>query len=410
MKKKITWIVILLVVAAGIAGYMAKAGGNAVAVESAAVTRGDIEEYIEETANLMLEEETVIYSTAAGKVAGEVKKAGETVKAGEILLLIENDLDLQIKALEAQKLSVAAQYAEVRDTADSDELRKLEADVRAREAAYEEAKAAADKNKVLYEAGAISLDTLKSSQTKLVVAEAALEAARSSYSSAQKGASENVKRQYEAQLSEIQARIDQLKKKAEEMIVRAPMDGLITASEVKKGSIVQMGTKLFEIAGSKGFYLESDILTDDIALVELGAPVVIEEEDLGITGMKGKVRKIYPKAFSKISELGIEQKRVKIEIELENIPENIRPGYDMTARIVTRSRKHALLIDEKALFEYQDKDCVFVNEGGRAALRIVEKGLESDDKVEITKGLEEGEIVILSPDDTIKEGMRIKVL
>lgn len=408
MKKKIVWIVVFLLVVAGIAGYKIKMGGQPTVVESEKVTRGDIAEYIEEMGNVKLQEGTVIYSTVTGKADSVTKAAGDTVKAGEVLAEIDNDLLLQIKALEAQKSSVAAQYDEKKALADEGEIRMLNAEVHSKEASYEEAKIAADNNKVLYEAGAISLDTLKSSITKLAAAEASLETARNNLAAARKGASENVRKQYEAQLSEIQARIDQLVKKANEMVIKAPTDGVVIAADVKKGGIVQAGSRLFEISGSQGLYIESDLLIEDIAEVKVGSVVQIEDEDLGIVNMTGKVRKIYPKAESIMSDLGIEQKRVKVEIELDNAPEILRPGYDITVKIITQNRKDVLLINEKAIFEYQGKDYVFVNEKGAAMLRAVEKGIESNEQVEIIKGLNEGETVVLSPDETIKEGTKIK--
>lgn len=407
MKKKIIWIVVILVLAS-IVVYKIKSGSQAVTVELAKVSKGDIVEYVEETGDLMLETEIEVYSTAAGRVTKVAKNVGEAVKAGETLVEIDNDLLLQIKALDAQKLSISAKYDEIKSSAEVEEIRRLSAQVRAAEAAYEESKSATENNKVLYEAGAISLDTLKSSITKLAAAEANLETAKSNLSAAQKGASGNVRKQYEAQLSEIQARIEQLEKKSEDMIVRSPIDGLVMACEVKEGNIVQMGSKLYEIGGAKGLFLESDILIEDIARVKLGSPVIIENEDLGITDMKGTVRKIYPKAFNKMSELGIEQKRVKVEIDLNGAVEELRPGYDMTVKIITQSKKDTLLIAEKAIFNYQGKDHVFINEKGLAKLRVIEKGLESNEQVEVLKGLNEREEVILSPDESLEEGARIK--
>lgn len=406
-KKKIIWLAVFLV-AASIFVYKIKSGGQAVAVESAKVSKGDIVEYVEETGDLMLEDETEVYSTAAGKVDKVLKKAGEAVKAGETLVAIDNDLALQIKALKSRKLSTSAQYDEIKTTADEEEIRTLSAQVNASEAAYEELKSAADNNKILFEAGAISLDTLKASITKLATAEASLETANSNLAAAQKGASVNVRKQYEAQLAEIQANIEQLEKKSGEMVVKSPIDGIVMTSQVAEGNIVQMGSKLFDIGGSKGFYLESDILIEDIAGVKLGSPVIVENADLGIKDMKGTVRKIYPKAFNKMSELGIEQKRIKVEIDLNTAGQELRPGYDVTVRIITQSKKDVLLISDKAIFEYQGKDYVFVNEGGAAKLRAIEKGLESNEQVEVLKGLKEGEEIILSPDESLKEGAKIK--
>ncbi len=407
MKKKVIWIVVILILVS-IVFYKIKSGGQTVTVELSKVTKGDIVEYVEETGDLMLEDEIEVYSTAAGRVTQVTKKVGEAVKAGEVLVEIDNDLLLQIKALKAQKLSISGKYDEIKGSADDEQIRRLSAQVRASEAAYEESKTSVENNKALFEAGAISMDTLKSSITKLAAAEASLEAAKSNLASAQKGPSGNVRRQYDAQLSELQAKIEQLEKKAKEMVVRSPIDGLVMASQIEVGNIVQMGTKLFEIGGSEGFYLESDVLIEDIAGVKLGSPVIIENEDLGIVEMKGTVRKIYPKAFNKMSELGIEQKRIKVEIDLGKAPEGLRPGYDMTVKIITQSRKDALIIAEKAIFEYQGKDYVFANVGGVATLRAIEKGIVSDEQVEVLKGLNEGEEIILSPDETLKEGAKIK--
>jgi HlyD family secretion protein len=66
------------------------------------------------------------------------------------------------------------------------------------------------------------------------------------------------------------------------------------------------------------------------------------------------------------------------------------------------------LIDEKAVFNYQGKDHVFINENGVAKLRAIEKGLESDKQVEVLKGLKEGDEVIISPEETLEEGTKLK--
>lgn len=408
MKKKIIWAVVILV-AASILTYKIKTGGQTAEVELAKAAKGDIVEYIEETGVVMLEEETEIYSATAGKVIQVTKNPGEEVKAGEVLVKLDNsDLQLQIKALKAQKLSVTAQFDEVRDSAEEEEIKKLTAQVNASEVLYEEAKRVSDNNKVLYEAGAVSLDTFKGSVAKLAEAEASLEAARSNLAAAQKGTSDNIKKQYEAQLSEIQTKIEQLEKKSEEMVIKSSIDGLIMASEIEAGSIVQMGSKLFEIGGSKGFYIESNVLTEDILGVKLGSPVLMENEDLNIENMKGVVRKIHPRAESIMSDLGIEQKRIKVEIALDNVDKVLRPGYEVTVKVITQSSKDTLLLPEKAIFNYKGKDHVFVNENGQAKLRAIQTGLESDEQVEVVNGLSEGEEVILSPDEDLEEGMKIK--
>jgi HlyD family secretion protein len=408
MKKKIIWIGLIVVVIA-IAVYSMTANKKPVTVETGIVEKGSIEEYIEEAAVVQLTNETAIYATEGGKVLDITAEVGKEVKAGDVLLRMDDAyMKLQIKTLEAEKQSVAAQYAGAKEPATAAELRTLNSKVKSAEISYEDAKRVVANNKELYESGAISLDAYQSSLSTLASAEASLEAAKSNLELAQIGVSGNVRKQYEAKLAGIQANIEILQKKRADLNIVSPINGMVLTRNVDKGAIVQPGMLMFEIGDKSSIYLESDILVDDIAKVKEGATVLIENEDLGVKAVKGTIRKLYPKAFSKISELGIEQKRVKSEIDFNENIADLKSGYDMTIKIITASKENTLLIDEKAIFEYQGKDHVFVNENGVAKLRAIEKGLESDDRVEVLSGLKEGEIIILSPDEKLAEGTNIK--
>jgi HlyD family secretion protein len=408
MKKKIIWIGLIIVIIA-IAAYSFTASKKPIAVDLGTVEKGNIQEYIEETAVVQLENETAIYSTEGGKVLEVMAEVGQEVKAGDVLLQMDaQSIELQIKNLEAQKQSTAAQYAGVNEPTSAAEIRKLNAQVKSVEVTYQEAKRTVENNKALYESGAISMDAYQSSLVALSSQEAALEAAKSNLELAQNGVSGNVKKQYQAQLAGIQANIGILQKRRADLKVVSPINGVVLTRNIEKGAILQPGIIIFEVGDKSGIYLESDILVDDIANVKVGSKVLIENEDLGITAVKGTVRKIYPKAFSKMSELGIGQKRVKTEIDFSEGVADLKSGYDMTVKIITASKENTLLIDEKAIFEYQGKDHVFVNENGVAKLRAVEKGLESDERVEVLSGLKEGEKIILSPDEKLAEGTKIK--
>ena len=51
---------------------------------------------------------------------------------------------------------------------------------------------------------------------------------------------------------------------------------------------------------------------------------------------------------------------------------------------------------------------MYLNENGIARMKQIQKGLLSEDKIEVIKGLQEGDEVIISPDERIKEGTRVK--
>ena len=156
-------------------------------------------------------------------------------------------------------------------------------------------------------------------------------------------------------------------------------------------------------------YIEADILTGDIVKFEEGSQVVISSDDLGLTDIKGQVTKIHPRAFSKISDLGIEQKRIKVEIQINEIVENIKPGYELDLKIITDKSEDTLLAPENAVFDMEGKDYVFTIIDSKAILTQVKTGIESQRQIEILDGIEEGQIIILSPDNEIEDGIKVKI-
>ncbi|MFZ5968670.1 MAG: efflux RND transporter periplasmic adaptor subunit [Bacillota bacterium] len=407
MKKKKIWIIAGVVSAIVIIMILAS-GSKGEEADTFQVKKGNLEEYVEETGVVKTDDDMTIFAQTAGKVTKMVKEPGEEVKAGDVLLEMDaKEAALQRRELEAQKEGMIAQYKEAVKPASQEEINKLHGMVNAAKTAYEEAKRAADSSKQLYEQGAISYDEYKKAQANLVAEESSLNAAQMDLAAAKKGGSEYLRSQYEAQIQQIQVQIDRLNTQMEDLKVKAPMDGTVLAKLVEQESYVQPGTALMEIGNPQKMYIQSEVLIGDIGKIKEGLKVVIENEDLGIKSLIGKVRKIHPKAFSKVSDLGIEQKRVLVEVDLQGNTSQLKPGYDADIRFITKSKEQVLLVDERAVFDYEGKEHVFVVEKGKAVLRSIEKGIESGDYVEVLKGLDEGEEVILSPDNKISEGTKI---
>jgi len=108
-----------------------------------------------------------------------------------------------------------------------------------------------------------------------------------------------------------------------------------------------------------------------------------------------------------MSELGVNQKRVTVEISL-GTTEPIRLGSDVDVEITVEKKKNVLRVPDLAVFEKEKKDCVYVIEGGKAVLREIKTGLEGEDFMEVLSGLAEGDTVILSPNDDITDGIKVK--
>jgi HlyD family secretion protein len=111
-----------------------------------------------------------------------------------------------------------------------------------------------------------------------------------------------------------------------------------------------------------------------------------------------------------MSDLGIAQKRVEVEIAAED-RDGLVLGGDMDLRIVVDERENVVSVPRKSVFSQNQKDCVYVVDAaaGQVALREVTVGLKGEDVYEIRDGVAEGEWVVLSPDGALADGARVKL-
>lgn len=391
-----------------IAATALKTGQKPMAVELSTAVNGEIEQYVEEIGEIQLDERLGLYNVASGVVNHVYVSVGDTVKKGQLLAQMDyQSAELQKKDLAAQAQVVNAQYQEAKKPVKASEITRLTTQLKSAQLLYDEAKRNLADNEALYKAGAVAESAYRTLVVELSNKEVNLQNAKSSLSAAQEGLSVNLKNQYKAQLAEIDSRMGLLDKQLKDLGITALADGVVLTRNVESGQYVQPGKMLFEIGSGGKLHLSCDLLFEDLAGLQVGTQVRIENEDLGIKDLKGKVSKIYPIAFTKVSDLGINQKRVTVKVALEGDLKTLKPGYELTAKFITQKRENTILVDKKALFEYEGKDSLFVNENGKAKLRVVERGLENTDLVEIVSGLQAGEEVILSPNEDLEEGMAV---
>jgi HlyD family secretion protein len=104
----------------------------------------------------------------------------------------------------------------------------------------------------------------------------------------------------------------------------------------------------------------------------------------------------------------VEEQRVNIIADFTEPPDSLGDSYRLEARIVIWAADNVLKIPSSALFRRGSTWNVFVVDGRQAHLREIELGHRSAGEVEILRGLNEGEAVILHPGDQIHEGVRVK--
>ena len=108
-----------------------------------------------------------------------------------------------------------------------------------------------------------------------------------------------------------------------------------------------------------------------------------------------------------MSELGVVQYRVPVEVVPNTGQPSMRPGYPVEIEIIT-AEVVALAVPREAIFTQDNTDQVFKIKNGHAALTAVELGLEGEEYIEVVAGLEPGDIVIMNPPKEVAAGVKVK--
>ena len=189
--------------------------------------------------------------------------------------------------------------------------------------------------------------------------------------------------------------------------LRSPVAGRVLRVVEKSERVVQAGAPVLLLGDPSRIEVVTDVLTTDAVNVKPGAPVYLEGWG-GDHPLRAKVRLIEPAGFTKISALGVEEKRVNVIADFVDSPDVLADGYRVETRIVTWEGQSVLKVPGSAAFREGETWCVFAIERGRAKRRNVQIGHRSQSEVEILQGLTEGEEVILHPSNQLKDGARVR--
>ncbi|MFZ5637060.1 MAG: efflux RND transporter periplasmic adaptor subunit [Pseudomonadota bacterium] len=203
--------------------------------------------------------------------------------------------------------------------------------------------------------------------------------------------------------------------------VRAPVSGRVLRVTQTSEGMVALGAPLLELGDTAQMEIVAELLTTDALQATPGMPVRIERWG-GPKPLAGRVRRVEPAGFTKISALGVEEQRVNVLIDLTGPREDWRSlgdGFRVGVRIVVVARDDALLVPVSAVFPRPGAGgdgevdgarpmAVFAIQDGRARLREVAVGGRNGSDAWIVSGLRAGERVIVYPGDAVAEGVRVE--
>lgn len=399
--KRIIGIVIICAIAALLVWF---AWPRPAAVDLATVAKGPIEVTADDDGRTRVRHVYTVSAPIGGKVLrishpmgaqGASLHVGDQVTANETVVALMQPTPpsfIDVRSHDQLEAEVIAADASIQ---------QQEAEVRRLEAALEFARTEFQRAQALARTQTISTQAFDKAKFEVASNEAALASAR-----AQLDFRRNMRASLAARL--IDPANVAAPKEACCVRVLAPASGRVLKIIQDSEAVVLPGAPLVDIGDPGDLEVVADLLSTDAVQLKVGAPVRID--GWGGPAVRGKVVRVDPAGFLKVSALGIEEQRVRVTIDFTDPPElwsRLGHDYRVIVHATIWSADYVLVAPVSALFRKGEDWALFAVEDGRVRLTPVKIGHRNNRMAEVLEGLAAGRQVILHPSDKIADGVRV---
>lgn len=383
------WTVAAVVLAAAIGWSFVP---RPIEVETAAVARGAMTAEVREEGRTRLKDIFRLSAPVTGRLLRVEVEPGDAVEAGQTLARL---VPVDAGILDSR----TRREAEAQVTAARAGVKAATAQQKRAETALATARRDAARAETLLSGGVIAPAAAERARLELATAEAANASAASEV------------RLREAELSAARARLDPPRSReggVETVNIVAPVAGRVLAVPQESEGVVQAGTPVLSVGDLSRLEVVVELLSTEA--VQVARDAAVRLEGWGGPELKGRVARIEPAGFTKISALGVEEQRVNVVVAIAAAPAEfavLGHDYRVEAAIETWRDEDVVQAPSAALFRHGDGWAVFRLERGHARLTPVEAGRDNGRVTEIRSGLLEGARVVVYPGEGIRDGSRI---
>jgi RND family efflux transporter MFP subunit len=200
------------------------------------------------------------------------------------------------------------------------------------------------------------------------------------------------------------ASLDQARTRVGYMVVRAPASGVVTEKVVEVGAVVGAQTKLFTIAEVSTLVTRVGVSELDVGSLRTGQGARVMLDAYPGQRFEGRIRRIFPSADPAT-------RLVPVEVALTGeAAQAARPGFLARVAFALGAREGVLLVPASSVVGQAGAQQVFVVVDGKAERRTVETGLSSEGRVEVVSGLREGEAVVVTGSNNVRNNADVRVV
>jgi len=383
----------VLLVAAGLLAWAF--APRPIEVELATAKSGPFETTIDEDGRTRLTDRYLVSAPLAGRLARIGLREGDVVQAGDVVATLQPVLTplLDERSQREQQARVDGTQAGVQQAGKRVEAARV---------ALERAREELERSEQLARQGFIA-------PTKLSGDRLAMQAAQKDLEAAIEG--QHVAR-HELEQARVALGVARAPAAGRPFALRAPVSGRVLKLHLSSEATVALGAPLLELGDTSRLEVVAELLTADALQARPGSRVRIERWG-GPVALEGRVRRVEPAAFTKVSALGVEEQRVNVLIDIVT-PQAawaaLGDGYRVGVSVLTRSEPQVLKLPVGAVFPQAapaQGHAVFVADGGRARLQPVELRARNGSEAWVAGGVAEGMRVLVYPPSTVNDGVRI---
>jgi HlyD family secretion protein len=359
-----------------------------------------------------------VNSKVTGRVAWIGVEKGEKVEENQILVRLEDDeFRAQVEQAEGTVASAKAYLEELESGPRPQELAQAEHSLDQARATMLDARITLDRTKQLSAQGVFSKQALddvtarfETSEQQVRYLEQALQLVKIGPRAEEIARAKGSLLQAEGQLAFAQSQLDAT-------VIRAPISGTILERTAEKGELVTAQFASGAEDGPQGSVVAIANLNDDRVALDVPQSEFarVHFKQKGTVTLDAFPDHRYEGVIAEISPEANSQKgTVQVKVHILNPDSHLRPQMNATVKFQAKENKEVssrpleVLVPVASVHERDGKMFVFVASNGRVLVREVRIVAQRDDGL-LVRGLEDGQNVITSVSQNLKEGDEIKI-
>lgn len=356
---------------------------DATTVRIATVTRGDLLRDITVQGRVVAALHPTLFSPGQGLVTLHTK-AGAQVRRGDVLATVDS------KELQSANEQARAQLLSIRAELERQKILSRQAAQRARQQVdlltlrLEAARRELARNERMFNEGLSNKADYEAAQDAVRTAEMELAQSRRELDLSRETTSFEVQTREQQVISQQSVAAD-LAKRVGELTIRAPFDGMVASVAVRDSDAVAPNQAVLTVVNLSSLELEIALPEEYAGETSIGTPATIAFNG---REYQGKVMSISP-------EVVANQVAATVSF-VGGLPPGLKQNQRLTTRLVFETKKDVLKVARGSFVDASGGRTAWVVDGEMATLREIALGATSASEVEVLKGLELGDRIIVS--------------